>query len=268
MVLSTLLRFIYPPPASWFINAMTVITGAILVNGGLMEVKGKSMQYSKFYNTSKKNAEASKITELSGRKGMLVVYAPAFVASVIFLAFMRDEGLRFTLVTSALTVHFFKRLFEVLFIHKYSGTMPIDSAIVISTSYFLSSLCTIYSQHLCGEFPEPVVDLKYAGITIFLVGIVGNFYHHYLLSKLRKEGDKEYKIPQGGLFDLVICPHYLFEILGFIGISCMSQTVYALSFTAGTIGYLTGRSYATRKWYLSKFEDFPKDVKALIPYIF
>ena len=113
MVLSTLLRFIYPPPASWFINSMSVITGAILLNGGLMEVKGKSMQYSKFYNTSKKNAEASKITELSGRKGMLVVYAPAFVASVIFLAFMRDEGLRFTLVTSALTVHFFKRLFEV-----------------------------------------------------------------------------------------------------------------------------------------------------------
>lgn len=146
--------------------------------------------------------------------------------------------------------------------------MPVESAIVISTSYFLSSVSLIYSQHLCGEFVEPIIDLKYAGIAIFLVGIVGNFYHHCLLSKLRKDGEKEYKIPQGGLFDLVICPHYLFEILGFIGISCISQTVYALSFTAGTIGYLTGRSYATRKWYLSKFEDFPKDVKALIPYIF
>lgn len=146
--------------------------------------------------------------------------------------------------------------------------MPIDSAIVISLSYFLSSVSMIYSQHLCGEFSDPIIDLKYAGIAIFLVGIVGNFYHHCILSKLRKEGEKEYKIPQGGLFDLVICPHYLFEILGFIGISCISQTVYALAFTAGTIGYLTGRSYATRKWYLAKFEDFPKDVKALVPYIF
>ncbi|KAL1828094.1 hypothetical protein ACET3Z_006506 [Daucus carota] len=121
MVLSTLLRFIYPPPASWFINSMSVITGAILLNGGLMEVKGKSMQYSKFFNTNKKNVEASgtKITELSGRNGMLVAYAPAFVASVISLAFMRDGGLRFTLLTSALTVHFFKRLFELFLVYGY-----------------------------------------------------------------------------------------------------------------------------------------------------
>ena len=81
--------------------------------------------------------------------------------------------------------------------------MPIDSTIFISAGYFLSSLSLIYSQHLCGEFAEPVVDLKYAGITIFLVGVVGNFYHHYLLSELRKEGEKQYKIPRGGLFDLV-----------------------------------------------------------------
>ncbi|PPS03344.1 hypothetical protein GOBAR_AA17323 [Gossypium barbadense] len=66
--------------------------------------------------------------------------------------------------------------------------------------------------------------------------ISGNFYHHYLLSKLRTNGDKEYKIPKGGLFELAICPHYL--------------------------------SYVTRKWYMSKFEDFPKEVKALIPFVF
>ncbi|WOG88063.1 hypothetical protein DCAR_0207296 [Daucus carota subsp. sativus] len=267
MVLSTLLRFIYPPPASWFINSMSVITGAILLNGGLMEVKGKSMQYSKFFNTNKKNVEASgtKITELSGRNGMLVAYAPAFVASVISLAFMRDGGLRFTLLTSALTVHFFKRLFEVcnrpLQSHLLSNSsppynlflvpplsMPIDIVINISASYFLYTVTVTYShQHLAAEFPEPVIDLKYAGTAIFLAGITGNFYHHYLLSKLRKEGEKQYKIPRGGLFDLII---------GFVGISCISQTVYALSFTA------------TRKWYLSNFEDFPKDVKALIPYVF
>ncbi|KAL1828092.1 hypothetical protein ACET3Z_006504 [Daucus carota] len=249
---------------------MTVISGAASVIAGLVEIKGKSMQYSKFFNTNNKNVEASntKVIKFSGRNGMILAYAPAFVASAASVAFMQDKGLRFTLVTSALAFHFFKRLFEVIFIHKYSGSMPIDTAIFISAGYFLSSLSLIYSQHLCGEFAEPIVDLKYAGLTIFLVGVVGNFYHHYLLSKLRKEGEKQYKIPRGGLFHLVICPHYLFEILGFVGISCISQTVYGLSFAAGTICYLTGRSFATRKWYLSKFEDFPNDVKALIPYIF
>ena len=155
-----------------------------------------------------------------------------------------------------------------LVVHQFSGGMILDSAIPISLSYFLSTASMIYAQHLSQDISEPPVDLKYPGILLFLIGIVGNFYHHYLLSKLRGNGDKEYRIPKGGLFDLVICPHYLFEIIDFLGISFISQTLYAFSFTLGTIFYLMGRSYATRRWYLSKFENFPEDVKALIPYLF
>lgn len=138
----------------------------------------------------------------------------------------------------------------------------------ISLGYFLSTVCMIYAQYLTQGVPEPTVDLKYVGVVLFLVGIIGNFYHHYLLSKLREKGDKRYKIPKGGLFRLVICPHYLFEIIGFIGVSLISQTMYAFSFATSTVFYLMGRSNATRRWYLSKFQDFPKEVKALIPYIY
>lgn len=146
--------------------------------------------------------------------------------------------------------------------------MLLDSAIPITTSYFMSAVTMIYAQHLTRELPEPPVNLMYPGIVLFLVGIIGNFYHHYLLSKLRGKGEKEYKIPKGGLFDLVVCPHYLFEIIVFYGVSFMSQTLYSVSFAVGTTFYLLGRSYATRKWYLSKFEDFPNHVKAVIPFLF
>ena len=139
---------------------------------------------------------------------------------------------------------------------------------VISTGYFLSSATMIYNQQLMLQLQEPSIDLKYIGVALFLVGIGGNFYHHFLLSKLRSKGEKQYKIPQDGLFSLVICPHYLFEIIGFWGISCISQTVFSVSVGLSTTFYLMGRSYATRRWYQSKFEDFPKDVKALIPFIF
>ncbi|XP_045802277.1 uncharacterized protein LOC123895844 [Trifolium pratense] len=95
-----------------------------------------------------------------------------------------------------------KALKMVLFVHKYSGSMALDSAIPITLSYyFISSATMIYAQHLTLEFPEPAIDLLYPGIALFLVGIIGNFYHHYLLSKLRGKGEKEYKIPKGGLFD-------------------------------------------------------------------
>lgn len=149
--------------------------------------------------------------------------------------------------------------------------MDIESTITIAVSYFLSTVTMIYSQHLSQGFPDPSIDLKYVGIGLFLLGISGNFYHHILLSRLRtnnKESEKQYKIPQGGLFNWVICPHYLFEIIGFLGVSCISQTLYSFSYAFGTAFYLMGRSFASRKWYEDKFDDFPKSIKALIPYVF
>ncbi|GMI80514.1 hypothetical protein like AT5G16010 [Hibiscus trionum] len=146
--------------------------------------------------------------------------------------------------------------------------MPLDTMIMVLFNYFFLSSSLVYTQTLNLGLPEPSIDLKYPGIVLFQVGISGNFYHHYLLSKLRTKGGKDYKIPKGGLFDLVICPHFLFEILGFMGISLISQTLYSFSVTLGIVLYLMGRSYVTRRWYMSKFDDFPKEVKALIPFVF
>ncbi|KAL7590220.1 hypothetical protein Lser_V15G36538 [Lactuca serriola] len=264
---SVMLNFLFPPPPSLFVSTMSVIGLTSLSSAGYMEIKGKHMQYSKFLNVGVVKKEDN--TKLSSRNGMLFSYTPAFLVGLASLLVFHDQDLRFMLLASALTAHFLKRVFEVVFLHKYSGSMLLESAIIISSSYTFSTATMIYTQYLSKDFPEPLVDLKYIGTGLFVVGIIGNFYHHYLLANLRKNGEREYKIPQGGLFDLVICPHYLFEILGYVGISCISQTLYAFAFTLGTIAYLTGRSYATREWYLSKFGDkFPKNVKAFIPYIF
>ncbi|XP_057735875.1 steroid 5-alpha-reductase DET2-like [Arachis stenosperma] len=268
MVMSALLKFLFPPPPSLVVSALSVVNLVSLTSGGLSEMRGKHMNYSKFWNAT--TANSAKQIKLSSRAAMLMLYTPAFLAGVASFFIFPNEGLRSTLLQSALTLHFFKRDLEVLFVHKYSGYMYLDSAIPITLSYFISAATMTYSQHLTVTegLPQPQIDLMYPGVAVFLIGIIGNLYHHYLLSKLRGVGEKEYKIPKGGLFGLVICPHYLFEITMFYGISMISQTVYSLCFTIGTTFYLVGRSYATRKWYLSKFEDFPKNVKAVIPFVF
>lgn len=157
---------------------------------------------------------------------------------------------------------------QVLFLHKFSGFIVLPTAIIVSATYFTAAAGMVYFHHQTHGIPEPSIDLKYLGLLLFLVGIFGNFYHHFLLSKLRDKSDKGYKIPRGGLFGLVICPHYLFEILTFIGLSFISQTIYSYLCALASALYLLGRSHATRNWYLSKFENFPKNVKALIPYVF
>lgn len=115
------LRFLYPPPPSLFISGMSVISFASLTNAGFQEIKGKHLQYSKFFNVGDNK---QKKAEFSGRTGMLVAYTPAFLASVASFALVPLEGLRFTLLRSALTIHFLKRLFEVLqLLHAPSGLL-------------------------------------------------------------------------------------------------------------------------------------------------
>ncbi|CAJ1968999.1 unnamed protein product [Sphenostylis stenocarpa] len=84
--------------------------------------------------------------------------------------------------------------------------MTLDSTIPITLSNFLSAATMTYAQHLTHGLPEPPIHLLYPSIVMFVVGIIGNFYHHYLLSNLREKGENEYKIPKGGLLEFVICP--------------------------------------------------------------
>ncbi|KAI3997207.1 hypothetical protein MKX01_009051 [Papaver californicum] len=257
-------KFLFPPPQSIFMTFMSIVSLAISTNGGLSEINGANVQYSKFSNAA--NSQESKF---STRICMLTMYIPSFVASIVsFFWLFPSHDIRFILLNSALTLHFLKRIFEVLFVHRYSGEMTLNITFMISLSYCISTMTIIHNQHLLGSAPDPQIDLKFIGVVVFLMGTAGNFYHHYMLSKLREKSGTGYKIPKGGLFGLVICPHYLFEILVFVGISVISQSLYPILYTVGTSFYLTGRSYATRKWYISKFPSFPENVKCLIPFVF
>lgn len=105
MVISTILNFIYPPPPSLFTTAMSAMSAASLANAGLSEARGVHLQYSKFTLTPNK--------KVPSRTGMLVLYSPAFLAGLASFFFFPDEGLRFLILRSAVSLHFFKRILEV-----------------------------------------------------------------------------------------------------------------------------------------------------------
>jgi steroid 5-alpha reductase family enzyme len=160
-------------------------------------------------------------------------------------------------------------LWQVLFVHRYSGSMPLGTAVGGAANYLVATATMVYAQRLSCGVQDPPVDLRGPGVVVFAVGLAGNFYHHCLLSRLRADdgGGKGYKIPRGGLFGLVACPNYLFEIVGLFGVAMIAQTVYALAYATGAAAYLAGRSCATRRWYQSKFDEFPARIKALVPYV-
>lgn len=106
-----------PLPPSLFIKTMCVVNVVTMANLGYSEIKGKHLKYSKFWNFNSDKSSNNKEIKLSAKTGMLFLYTPSFLAGLASFWLSPHEGFRFMLLTSALTVHFFKRTFEVMHPH-------------------------------------------------------------------------------------------------------------------------------------------------------
>lgn len=229
---------------------------AILVLGvGPAEYFGRSMMY---YSKFRKG------TGIPGRMGMTFLYFMPIVA-LTFTAwsYLPNATLVQWAVYLAVGIHFAKRVLESLFLHRYSGPIDLFTTVLIAAFYSLAAGMIGWVNAI----PLPAPDLGvYLGIPIFLLGIAGNFYHHKLLADLRKNS-LDYFIPKGGLFAYVVCPHYLFEIMIWLGIALISRHLVAWLILLFIVFYLTARALRVLKWYHEKFKDFPKDRKAILPFI-
>ncbi|XP_022867096.1 steroid 5-alpha-reductase DET2 [Olea europaea var. sylvestris] len=106
------------------------------------------------------------------------------------------------------------------------------------------------------------------GLVVFLSGMYANLWSDNMLMGLKKEGGG-YTIPKGGLFELVSCPNYFGEILEWLGWALMTWSWAGFGFFIYTCANLVPRAGANHKWYLDKFgEDYPKNRKAVIPFVF
>lgn len=109
------------------------------------------------------------------------------------------------------------------------------------------------------------------GVLIYLFGFILNIKSDSTLRNLRSKvpsiDEPRYKIPYGGGFKFVTCPQYLGEIISFIGIAVMTWNLGAVFVIAITIGNLVPRALYTHKWFNKHFADYPKERKAIVPYV-
>ena len=105
------------------------------------------------------------------------------------------------------------------------------------------------------------------GFPVFIAGAVINNYSDTILINLRKPGETGYKIPTGGLFKYVSGPNYFGEMIEWIGFAIMANSLPGWSFAIWTCVNLIPRTLDNHKWYLEKFPDYPKERKAVIPFI-
>ena len=81
--------------------------------------------------------------------------------------------------------------------------------------------------------------------------------------------NKEHHIPHGDLFEYVSCPHYFCEILIYLSLNIVywwSNTMMIWLFVFVFANQVIS-GYFSHKWYKENFPKYPKERKAIIPYL-
>jgi hypothetical protein len=111
-----------------------------------------------------------------------------------------------------------------------------------------------------------IVDPRFvAGTLVFVAGFAVHVRSDVILRRLRRPDETGYGIPRGFLFEKVSCPNYLGEIVQWSGWALLTWSLPGLSFAIWTFANLAPRALSHHHWYQSRFPDYPRGRRALIP---
>ncbi|KAL6305194.1 3-oxo-5-alpha-steroid 4-dehydrogenase-domain-containing protein [Sparassis latifolia] len=148
---------------------------------------------------------------------------------------------------------------------------------------------------LAEAFARP---LFWLGVGMWAAGLAGNVLHDEVLLDIRRKakakgkaresiGDGKnkqeyYAIPHGYLYSLISYPNYFCEWCEWLGFALAAAPLP--SFASGTalmatlsppylfflseLSVMLPRAYRGHQWYRSRFPDYPKERKAVIPFLF
>ena len=160
-----------------------------------------------------------------------------------------------------------------------------ETCSLISSNITFLAMKSLQVQGLCRFQSYPngyVTSLRFGfGMTVMMLGFSIVCYHDSILCSLKsravttpcnngvsKDGDNHlvsssspasngkghYKIPYGGLFYYVSAPHFLGEIIEWIGYAIAAQSYAAWSFPMWTAANLIPRAISQHIWYRSHFD--------------
>ena len=142
--------------------------------------------------------------------------------------------------------------------------------VIVFSAVFFNAVNGMLNGYFLGYLNTASIDLFgpgiYIGLALFIYGMVLNHKSDNKLISLRKR-DTGYHIPQGGLFNKISCPNHFGEIIEWTGFAVIAFNISALTFAVWTACNLIPRALNHHAWYKESFEEYPKNRRAVIPYI-
>jgi len=212
---------------------------------------------------------------VDNKLGWFIMEMPSLLIMVYFLIFGSNSFTSFAWILFSLWIfHYLNRTFIYpLRIKATPKKMPLFivlNGILFNcmnaglNGYFLAELTTP-DMYTSEWLTTPYFII---GAILFVVGMTINWQSDSILIGLRKPGETGYKIPRGFLFDYISSPNLFGEVVEWTGFAIMAWNLPALTFMAWTFANLVPRAKNHHDWYHNKFEDYPKERKAIFPFFF
>jgi very-long-chain enoyl-CoA reductase len=170
--------------------------------------------------------------------------------------------------------HFARRSAESAWLHRYGKPSVPTGDVITEYIYYWGfaawNAVSLTAPAYRGSKPA-LVALRFS---IFVLAELGNARAHRMLRDLRPAGTKLRVIPRGFLFERVSCPHYLCEILSWVGFAIVTETWAALAFLLLGSGILAAWARSRHAAYRKDFdgregrEMYPPSRRALLPGVF
>ncbi|KAJ1567568.1 hypothetical protein HK405_005497 [Cladochytrium tenue] len=250
----------------WDLTMFAIISAVGLVIGYLEASGIFNAPYSKF-----RRERLANWGYVSTRWGMLAIDGVALLIVLLFYLLYAGDEPYHTVTFFIYTVICVKRILEILFLHRYSGPVTVSCVV------YLLALRAALTASACASilFTHQDDDNNWVSlllpVPLVAFGLIGNHYHHILLAQLRSNGkvhpQRPYRVPRGGMFFQAACPHYLMELLVWLGFSVVVHRATMYGILIYTSCQLVGRAVQTRRWYVANVRGFPPDRTCLVPFL-
>jgi very-long-chain enoyl-CoA reductase len=184
-----------------------------------------------------------------------------FVPQLFYSQPVGERHLIQKLAFAMVVIHYLKREYETAFVHHFSNaTMPIFNIFKNSFHYWILGglFIAYYLYHPLYTAPTNNPNVIYAATALFLLFELGNLWAHFVLRNLRPPGTRVKGIPKGGLFNLVTCANYTYEIAAWTAFAAITQVLTAYLFLLVSTAQIA-------QWALKKHIALKKEFGASAP---
>ena len=209
--------------------------------------------------------------EISNRLGWILMESPAalFFAAVYALGPNALEPVPLVFCALWLTHYGYRAFVYPLRLPNAKKKMPLMISAMAVVFNVINAYLNARWLSALGSYPLTWLASPtcWIGIVAFVAGFALNVHADNILLALRKPGEQGYKVPQSGPFRWLSAPNYTAEIVEWGGFALATFSLAGFAFFSFTAANLIPRALAHHRWYQHTFPDYPKERRAIVPFV-